>query len=143
MTESTGETSRISSPPVLIVEDDAQLADAWRRALEDLGFRVRWGPAGDPMQRSAWRQTVSMAIIDLRPRLDFAVETAVAVRYRSRKAPILLIGAPSGTGLPRSSDDPGATIHVLETAPDARSLSRMVCALMGIDDDDTRILRPG
>jgi hypothetical protein len=134
-------TSRIEAAPVLVASDNPELAGEYARALESVGFRVRQGSPGAGMLRMAWKHYFSLAVIDGRSGFDLAIEIAVAVRFRSRQAPLVLLR--SGLGAPGFEKGTYriAPIRTYPQPPLAPVLVRDVCGLMGLGDETAKGIR--
>ena len=137
----TGNRTTIVAAPVLVATDRPSLGELYARSLGEAGFRVRKGSLDPETMHLAWKRPFSLAIIECQERLNPAIEIAIAVRFRSRRAPLVLFG--TGSPAPRIPEGPGhlAPIRFLTQAPEPAALVAEVCALMGIGDDDTKVLR--
>src|SRR5579863_2073983 len=91
----SGNTTTVGVAPILVVTDRADLGERYGRCLEERGFRVRPGALGPDTLHLAWKRSYSLAIIECQSLLNFAIEIAVAVRFRSRRAPLILFGTGS------------------------------------------------
>jgi hypothetical protein len=125
----------------LVAADDLELAGEYARALESVGFRVRQGSLGAGMLRMAWKQYFSLAVIDGPSGFDLAIEIAVAVRFRSRHAPLVLLR--SGLGAPGLEKGALriAPIRTYPQPPLAPTLVRDVCGLMDLGDERAKVIR--
>lgn len=137
----SGNTTTVGMAPILVVTDSADLGERYGRILEERGFRVRQGALGPDTLHLAWKRSFSLAIIECQSLLNLAIEIAVAVRFRSRRAPLLLFG--TGSRVPSIPVGPElvAPIRFMAQPPEAAVLAGEVRALFEISLSGTRVTR--
>lgn len=104
----------MTTAPILLVEDDALLRDAFRLLLEDAGFPVvEAGSAGDALAR-AHAATPALVILDLglpdRPGLEVARELRVGAA--TREVPIIALTGRVGAAEQQACLDAGCSLYL-------------------------------
>jgi two-component system response regulator QseB len=120
---------------ILLVEDDAQLGDAIRRALERLGYTVSWLRDGRSALNAIRDRTADLVLLDLGLPGRDGIEVLVEARRAHVETPVLVMTARDGLSARVDGLDAGADdylikpFHVEELAARIRSLGRRMRGL--------------
>lgn len=83
---------------LLLVEDDAPLADGLSKALRQSGYAVDWMPDGNAADTALLTQDFDLAILDLNLPGHDGFEVLRRLRARGKTFPVLILSAREETG---------------------------------------------
>ncbi|GAB6067815.1 response regulator transcription factor [Methylothermus subterraneus] len=95
---------------LLLVEDDALLADGLSRSLSRLGFAVVVAATASEAEAALWERAIDLMLLDLSLPDRDGLEVLKALRRRGETIPVLILTARDGLddrvlGLERGADD--------------------------------------
>jgi two-component system, OmpR family, response regulator len=128
---------------VLLVEDDPQLGEGMRRALERVGYAVTWTRDGEGALAAARTQDYSCVLLDLRiPRLS-GVDVLKQLRARGDRTPVIVVTANERTNQKIQSLDAGADDYLVKPFDLEELLARVRAQIRRHDGRTSDVLAAG
>jgi DNA-binding NtrC family response regulator len=111
-------------PRILVIDDDEDVRDAMKVALEAEGFEVQTAENGRPGIQAIEAAKVDAVVVNIWPDMD-GLETIGAVRKRSRTVPVIAVsGIMSEWGYCGSSEPPPGYLAMAAKLGDFTSLDK-------------------
>jgi two-component system OmpR family response regulator len=114
---------------IILVEDDAQLGDAIRRALERLAYTVSWFRDGNQALIALREHDADLVLLDLGLPGKDGFEVLAGIRVKENPIPLLIITARDGLDDRLRGLDGGADDYVSKPFQMAELLARMRAVL--------------
>ena len=122
---STRATGRARSS-ILIVDDDAELARRYQRALESYGYMVDRAPHGEGAIRLAHEKQFDVVVGDVDPREECEDRTLKSIHDQRKDVPVVLLSKVLVFASARAAAECGAYRYLLKPVSEERLLEVLV-----------------